>query len=403
MSTRSVTLRAIAVLSALLASCESGPHVLTDTRFADSTRVAPNLDSTTLARGIPPHVVLALPDSVHEFDMAVPVGIGFQPDGPCLLAVVDRGETAVHYFAPSGVYRGTLFLGGRGSHALSGIDQIGIGSDGTSYVWELGRQRIVAIDPSRKHFRVFRPDSVTADPPPLAAIQPLESNRLLDNWMTPSLSWASRNWAEERLPLLRIIDTLGHDHGGLWRVADAPGDLLTHALNQGRLAMRGDTIWFAYVASGQILRGTLDGSADPWTIRDTSRIVLPRMYRPAPPRWFRAGAEDTIGSVSVEEQLQGLGVTEGGRLIVAQTISYPRPGDRTQLHVPSSALVIYDSSGSFLSGWRAGGRVRDFAVGRGYAAIILDPTSGGAPEVRVFRLADLIPGDVSPERCSEEN
>lgn len=389
--------------AALIAGCDFGDRVVTDTAFADSTSVAPVLDSALLAAEQPAFVDFTLPDSVQGFDMTAPVSVAIRPEGPCVVGIVDRSETAIHYFTVAGQYLGTISLAGRSHNPLSGLDQIGIAPDGTSYVWELGRRRIVAINWADRHIRLFRSDAITASMPPLGEVQPVAPNRLLENWMTTSIPVVSGSWAEEHLPLVRVIDTLGGYHGGLWRISDRPGQLLTHALNQGQLAMRGDTIWFAYFASGQIVRGVLNREAEPWRIRDTARISLPRLYPTEAPKWFRSASSDSVGTADVDMQIQSFSVTSDGYLVVAQTLSYPPPKDRTRVHIPSSAVVVYDHSGRFVRGWRTQGKVRDLAVGRGYLIVIVDPSSSARRHVREFRLSDLIRTSDTSAECEEES
>ena len=371
---------------------------LADSAFADSTGHAARLDSTLLADPGPPYRVLALPDSVREFEMATPTGLAIRPAGACAIAVVDGRETAVHFFTLARRYLGSLFLGGHRRDALSSIGQISMTPDGRGWVWELGRRRLVEINGARTGFRVLRTDSITASMPPLAAIEQVAPDRLIENWMTPSIPVPSSTWASERLPLLRIVDTAGRYVSGLWRIADRPGLLFTHALNQGILARQGDTLWFAYTVSGQVLRGILNRSREPWTIADTVRLVLPRMFAPEAPQWFRQGT-GPAGSADAEVQISGFGITGGGYLVVGQTISYPPAGDRSRLHIPLSAVTIYDHAGAFVRGWRTNGRLGQLAVGRGVLAITVDPLDRGDRQVRIYRLADVVPGMAQASDC----
>ena len=314
------------------------------------------------------------------------------------MAVVDGHETTVHFFTLAGRYLGPLFLGGHHRDALSSIGKISMTPDGRSWVWELSRRRLVEIDSARTGFRVLRTDSITASMPLLAAVEQVAPDRLVENWMTPSIPVRSSTWASEKLPLLRIVDTTGHYISGLWRIADRPGLLFTHALNQGILARQGDTLWFAYTVSGQVLRGILNRSREPWTIADTVRLVLPRMFAPEAPQWFRQGT-GPAGSADAEVQISGFGITGGGYLVVGQTISYPPAGDRSRLHIPLSAVTIYDHAGAFVRGWRTNGRLRQLAVGRGVLAITVDPLGAGDREIRIYRLADVVPGMARPSGC----
>ena len=377
----------------------AGVNQLADSAFADSTGHAARLDSTLLADPGPPYRVLALPDSVREFEMATPTGLAIRPAGACVMAVVDGHETTVHFFTLAGRYLGPLFLGGHRRDALSWIGKISMTPDGRSWVWELGRRRLVEIDSARTGFRVLRTDSITASMPLLAAVEQVAPDRLIENWMTPSIPVRSSTWASEKLPLLRIVDTTGHYISGLWRIADRPGLLFTHALNQGILARQGDTLWFAYTVSGQVLRGALNRSQEPWTIADATRLVLPRMFTTEAPQWFREGA-GPAGSADTEVQISGFGITDGGYLVVGQTISYPPAGDRSRLHIPLSAVTIYDHAGAFVRGWRTNGRLGQLAVGRGVLAITVDPLDRGDRQVRIYRLADVVPGTVKTSDCA---
>jgi hypothetical protein len=335
---------------------------------------------------------------VREFEMATPASLAIRPAGACVMAVVDGRETTVHFLTLAGRYHGSLFLGGHRRDALSSIGHISMTPDGRSWLWELGRRRLIEIDSARTGFRVLRTDSITASMPPLAAIEQVAPDRLIENWMTPSLPVLSSSWAGERLPLLRIIDTTGRHISGLWHIAARPGPLFTHDLNQGILARQGDTLWFAYSVSGQVLRGTLNRSQEPWTMVDTTRLALPRMFMPRAPRWFGEGTRPE-GMAQTEVQISGFGVTHGGYLVVGQTVSYPQPGDHSRLYIPLSAVTIYDHAGAFVRGWRANGRIRQLAVGRGALAIIVDPLGKDDSEVRLYRLADVVPDPGKATDC----
>lgn len=50
-----------------------------------------------------------------------------------------------------------------------------------------------------------------------------------------------------------------------------------------------------------------------------------------------------------------------------------------------------------------GGRVWSLAVGRGYLATIVELAPDHKHQVRVFRLADAIPGEPPPADCTEDN
>lgn len=378
---------------------DQGSQVVTDSAFADSTAITARLDSALLDTVGPPYRVLALPDSVREFEMATPSGIAIRPAGPCVIAIADGRETTVHYFTTSGRYQGSLFIGGHRRDALSTIGRITMTADGVAYVWELGRRRIAEIDSARSHVRVFHSDLATASMPLLAAIEPVSPNRLIENWMISSLPVRSATWAAEHLPLLRVIDTTGQVVGGLWRIAQRPGPLLTHALNQGYLARQGDTLWFAYAVSGEIIRGVLDRDAKPWTVSTSARFSIPRMYSPQPPRWFPSHASDTVGNADVEQQIQDLAVTDNGTLIVGQTISYPPRNDPTHLHLPSSAVVIYDNTGTFVRGWRVRGRIRQLVAGRGVLAVTVEPTDGSDREVRLYHMTDIAAQSAPASSC----
>ncbi|HEU4801480.1 MAG TPA: hypothetical protein VFS94_12715 [Gemmatimonadales bacterium] len=398
----------LTLVPALLVACEagdrpasaSGPSSMADTAFAESTAVAAHLDSAWLDTAAPAAQVLALPDSVRDFEMALPLSVAIGRGESCLIAVADPSEVAVHYFSSPNRYAGSRFVGGRRRDALSDVGHAVIAADGVTYLNELGRRRLVAVDRTRDSVRVFQSDEMTASMPRIVALEPVAPNRLIENWMAPSIPVASGTWAEEELPLLRVIDSLGNYLGGLWRIADRPGQLLTHGLNQGVLARRGDTLWFAYAVSGQVLRGVLDTAQLPWSLRDTSRLILPRMYEPMPPQWFLSGAEsDTIGTLGVDAQVSRLAVTEDGHLIVGQTISYP-PRGNGRLHQPTSAVVVYDGAGHPVRGWRAGGRIRGLAAGGGLLAVIVD--TGGDPQVRIHRMADVVPGRAASGPCTSE-
>jgi hypothetical protein len=189
-----------------------------DSAFADSFGYAAHLDTSRLASSEPAYASVALPESVADFEMACPVGVALRHNGSCLLAIADRRESAVHFFESANRYLGTAFLGGRGYDALSGIGPVAVAGNGRTFVGELGRRRLASIDSTRQHVRRFQSDSITGSMPPLPSGIPFGPDRLIENWMTPSLPVASSTWAGERLPLLRVIDTLGHPVGGLWRV-----------------------------------------------------------------------------------------------------------------------------------------------------------------------------------------
>ncbi len=377
----------------------SGWSSLVDSAFADSTANAARLDSTWLDPSPPPALVLALPDSVRDFEMAAPSSLAIRRGGACLIAVTDYYETSVHFFSSPSRYQGTRFLGSRRREALSGVGHASIGKDGTLYLNELGRRRAVAVSKGQDGVRVFQSPSVTVSMPHAATLEPVSPNRLIENWMTPSIPVASGSWAQEDLPLLRVIDSLGNYLGGVWRITDRPGHLLTHGLNQGFLARVGDTLWFAYAVSGEVIRGVLDTTHTPWAIANMSRMTLPRLYTPVPPQWYRS-ATDSIGALTVDQQLSGMAVTDDGRLIVGQTISYPPRDEEGSIHQPTSAVVIYDREGRPLRGWRAGGRIRDIATGGGILGVIVE--ASGDLQVLVYRLSDVVPGLSASGPCAEE-
>ena len=84
---------------------------------------------------------------------------------------------------------------------------------------------------------------------------------------------------------------------------------------------------------------------------------------------------------------------------MGQTISYPPAGDRSRLHIPLSAVTIYDHAGAFVRGWRTNGRLGQLAVGRGVLAITVDPLDRGDRQVRIYRLADVVPGMAQASDC----
>lgn len=377
----------------------SGWTSLTDSAFAESTAVASRLDSAWLDSFAPPAQVLALPDSIRDFEMAGPSSVAIGRSASCLIAVTDFYETSVHFFGSPSRYEGSVFLGGHRRGALSGIGHAAIGADGVTYLNELGRRRLVALDRTRDRVRVFQSAAVTTSMPRVVTLEPVSRNRIIENWMTPSIPLASGTWAQQGLPLLRVIDSLGNYLSGLWRIAGRPGHLLTHELNQGFLARQGDTLWFAYGVSGQIVHGVLDTTRTPWSLTDTSRIILPRLYAPLPPEWFWTES-DSIGALTVDGQVSGMAVTDGGLLILGQTISYPPRDLEGSIHQPTSAVVIYDRGGLPLRGWRSGGRIRGLAAGSGILAVIVD--SGGGTDVRIHQLSDVLPGGSAPGPCTEE-
>jgi hypothetical protein len=154
--------------------------------------------------------------------------------------------------------------------------------------------------------------------------------------MVENIPVPSGDWGRSRLPLIRLIDTLGNALGGFWKVSGRPGLILTSALNRGFLAVRADTLWFAFAVSGWINRGTVSRRDSAWTISDSERIELPRMYHPAPPQSFTNGS-DTVGKVTLESQVTAFAVAPGGTLVVGQTVSYP-PRVGQKLHLATSAL-----------------------------------------------------------------
>ena len=412
MTHRALHILSHAALAAALAACGPDDGTATasastpawsrvaDTVFSESTAAAVTLDSAWLDSSGPPFQLLALPDSVRDYEMTEPTSVAVKRDGSCLLAVTDQYETAVHFFSSPTRYEGSRSLGGNRRNSLRNIGNAVIGPQGITYLNEMGRRRLVSLDRARDSFRVFQSAAITAEMPRIVDLEPVSANRLIENWMAPSLPMASLDWAREELPLLRIIDSLGSYMGGLWRIAERPGHLLTHSLNQGFLARQGDTLSFAYMVSGQVLRGVLDTSSVPWVVKDTSRIVLPRMYDPMPPEWYRRTEADT-GSVTVDYQVSGFAVTGNGHMIVGQTISYPPRGTPGTIHQPVSAVVIYDRSGRAIRGWRVGGRVRGLAAGNGILAVNVD--QGKGRKVRIYRLSDVMPGGGASGECSEGN
>ncbi len=388
-----------AALRSLIAGClacgvtacrsERTPGVFTDQAFADSTRTTAVLDSARLDRAEPPHLTLSLPDTVRDFEMARPSGVAIRPGGSCLIAVSDYGETAVHYFSSPSRYLRTLFLGGRGRRALSGLGPISLAADGRAYIGELGRRRLVAVDSALTGWRVFQSDSVVPDMPAVSAVVAASPDRLLENWMVERLPMPSGDWAGARLPLVRLLDTLGGAVGGFWRIAGRPGTVLTSALNHGYMAVRGDTIWFAYATSGQVRRGVMQRAGSGSTLVDTATFILPRMFRPVAPQLFRLNG-DTVGIVTLDDQITAFTVTPRGRIVVGQTISYPPRAGRA-LHIPHSALAIYGPSGRFIRGWRAGGRIIGVAADQGIIAAIVQPSGDSPTAVRVYRMPESSP------------
>jgi|GEM_PF-4722651 hypothetical protein len=94
-----------------------------------------------------------------------------------------------------------------------------------------------------------------------------------------------------------------------------------------------------------------------------------------------------------------LAVTDNGTLIVGQTISYPPRDDPAHLHLPSSAVVIYDNTGTFVRGWRVGGRIRQLVAGRGILAVTVAAPDGGDSEVRLYHMTGLMPQPAPASSC----
>lgn len=375
--------------------------ILTDSAFADSTNIAGVLDSALLAPTGPAYTVLSIPDSVREYDMASPVGVAIRDGGSCLIATTgSRDENAVYYFSSPATYLGSRFLGAKRGEALSSLGKLSLARDGSALIGEMGRRRIAEIAPDRKQVRVFQSQALATETPYLPAVIRVRPNRLLENWMSGALGQESSTWGPAELPIVRVIDTLGVPVGGLWRVSGRPGKTMTSVVNSGVMAVRGDTVWFGYRVSGQIVRGVVDSRDSIVRVTDTSRIVLPRMYAPVYPQTFKSNA-DTIGFAQVEDQITALAVAGAGQIIVGQTISYPPRGSRA-LHQPTTAVVLYDSAGKFIRGWRVGGGwVRDIAVGEGVLAVIVYTDSAARQfEVRVHRMPELQPASARPGKCA---
>lgn len=401
------TRRAFAGSVGLLVACGGGPAsdrpalgVYTDTAFADSTETHVTLDSARLDAVELAHAVLRLPDSTRDYEMAAPTSVSISSSANCLIAVSDGRESAIHYFSSGARYLGTMSLGGRGRAALSGVGPISLTSDGRAYLGEVGRRRIVVIDAARRHFRSFQSESVVVDMPVLSAVVEASRTRLLENWMVEGIPVPSGDWARSRLPLIRLIDTVGNVLGGFWKVNGRPGLILTSALNRGFLAVRADTLWFAYAASGWINRGIISRRDSAWTISDGDRIELPRMYHPAPPQSF-TNRSDTVGKVTLDNQVTAFAVAPGGTLVIGQTVSYP-PRIGQQLHLATSALALYEPSGQFIRGWRVGGRIVSVAADGGIIAAIVAPATDQPFEVRVYDLTVAVPGATKPGACVKE-
>lgn len=304
----------MAILTASGVACRASAvsiATITDDQLASIDRNRVRADSAAVAGATPAFIVEPPNASIWTFRMRQPVAIAAMPRG-CGVVVGDSDDDAVHWFASApGGYVTSFYLGGRDSAIVGRMGGLDVAADGSVLVGDAGRGA-VAIVSTRGEVRSLRlhlPDSSA----PLGRVARDAAGRLYEK---------SKPLGTADSSLIRVWNRDGQRQGGIGTFRNFGDDRISHALNDGALAIRGDTLWFARFSDGRILGFPLRSRA-----RLPARTVeLPlyfEMEKPVAATLLDKSDPRSQGQLSAQAQrhVSALALDNSGNFFVAQYVN----------------------------------------------------------------------------------
>lgn len=277
-------------------------------------------------------------------------------------AVADRWDGAVHVYSDTGTYLLSISDGPRDRSTLYDVYSLAFGANHTIYASSLTWGTIARFTLTGERIWARRLTPMAPGTITVSDIAIASDGRVFDHWLgflPPGGRW--RGPWNAAMPLVRIYDDDGARVGGVagLQLVQAEGevDVLTPLLNQGRIFLDGDTLWFAQRRSA-LLRAFVKTSEGHW--RQRREIGLPVFFKAPPPRQFSRPTSDQYGH-QTHPHLIDIDRVAGLGWIAIQATQYP--SDR--LSPPLAVLIAgYDDNGVLLGAFKVDGQPSSIAASR---------------------------------------